>query len=82
MADAQLSQLPINHQDERNHGRDGEENDEVRGEPVVLLTLVEQELKRTESQAQQAEAQEIELDPAPLRFGDLLLDPRRIFDNA
>ena len=76
VADAELPQLPPDHDDEGDDHGDGEEGDEVRGEPVVLLALVEDELERAEGEAEQAEAEEVELDAALLRLFDLLLRPR------
>ena len=82
MADAELSQLPPDHDDEGDDHGDDEEGDEVGGEPVVFLAFVEDELERAEGEAEETEAEEVELDAALLRFFDLLLDPGRIFDDA
>jgi hypothetical protein len=45
VSDAELSQLPPDHDDEGNDGGDGEEGDEMRGEPVVLLSLIQNEFE-------------------------------------
>src|SRR5580700_9649370 len=82
MADAKLPQLPPDHNDEGDNAGDGEEGDQVRGEPVVLLARVEDEFERAEGEAEQTEAEEVEFDAALLRDRHLLLDPRRIFDYA
>ena len=77
-----LPQLPPDHRDESDDTDHGEEGDEVRGEPVIFLAFIHDELERAEGEAEQAEAKEIELDAALLRFRDLLLDVWRIFDDA
>ena len=54
----------------------------MRGKPIVLLALVEDELERSKGKTQQAEPEEIELDATLLRLQDLLMNVRWIFHDS
>jgi hypothetical protein len=73
--------LPPLPPDERDHAGDkeeGEEADEVGGEPVVLLALVEHDLHAAHGDGEEGEADVIHLEEA----GAVGLDPRGIFNEA
>ena len=73
--------LPPLPPDKRDHAADkeeGEEADEIGGEPIVLLALVEHNLQAAHGDGEETEADIIHIEQA----GAIGLDPRGIFDEA
>src|SRR5579862_268276 len=70
--------LPINCKEQRQRADGGEDQDEVRLEPIVALSFVENDLQRSETDRHQTKAYVVDMSFVELTAPEV----RRIFDEA
>ncbi len=77
----QLLDLPPDQGHKGNHHHDRKKGNQVRSEPVILLAFIQNELQGAKGQADQAKAQQVQLDAALFRLRDFFLNIWRIFHD-